>query len=54
MYRCEVSKLLPEGNVGELLHALGSDHQALVQEPSDEVRCQQTDPTAQTEVVYNQ
>ena len=40
-YCYQVSKILPEGQVRKLLHSFGSYHQSLVQEPPDDIDCDQ-------------
>jgi len=38
-HRHQIAQILPEGEVRELLHALGSYYKALVKEPTNDVDC---------------
>lgn len=51
-YRCQVSNFHPECIIWELLHAFGSDDKSLVEEASNEVKSQKTEPTERRDRLY--
>lgn len=52
-YRCQISNLHPECIIWELLHPFGSNNQSLVEETSNEVNSQKTEPTERREDLWS-
>lgn len=52
-YRCQIANLHPKSIIRELLHPFGSNNQSLVEETSNEVNSQNTEPTERREALWS-